>query len=223
MVYRRKKVYRRRGVKARSYSRKKYITKARRTSIPRSMNSNHMSVMLRTLDTVITNSNIAEQRITYRFQLSACLNYVAYQTMWEQYRINKVVITWKPIRVQSVVGQVEDVTPASTTNIPSYVVAIDNDDVATEDYTDTKTRYGSRERLVTTPGKVVMKPACLSEIYLAGAATAYSPQYGKWLDCRYATVPHYGVRLAMEPAEPAGNYALECKTKIYVSFKNRVI
>lgn len=218
-----KKMVRRRPLKTRRYSRKKYTAKKTRSRIPRSLNSNHMSVMLRTLDTVVTNSNIAEQRITYRFQLSACLNYVAYQTMWEQYRINKVVITWKPIRVQSVVGQVTAVAPGSTTNIPSYVIAIDNDDVSSEAYQDTKTRYGSRERLVTTPGKVVMKPACLSEIYLAVAANAYSPQYGKWLDCRYATVPHYGVRLAMEPAEPAGNYALECKTKIYVSFKNRVI
>uniref|UniRef100_UPI004048218F hypothetical protein n=1 Tax=Shewanella sp. TaxID=50422 RepID=UPI004048218F len=135
----------------------------------------------------------------------------------------KIVMTWTPIRTQIVAAQVGDVTPGSTTNIPSYVVAIDIDDLATEDYMTTKTRYGSRERLTTKSGKIIMTPACLSEIYLAPAATAYSPQFGKWLDTRYSTVPHYGVRLAMEQAEPAGNYALECKTKIYVSFKNRVI
>jgi len=218
-----KKMVRRRTSKARRYSRKKYTSKKTRSRIPRSLNTNYMAVMFRTRDTIVTNSNVAEQYATYRFQLSSCINNTAYQSMWEQFRIVKIQMTWKPTRAQAIIGQVTDVTPGSTTNIPSYVVAKDFDDVSTEAYVDTKSRYGSRERLVTTPGTLTFTPACLTEVYLGVGLTSYSPQFNKWIDTRYSTTPHYGARLAMESAEPGGQYALECKTKVWIQFKNRIL
>lgn len=223
MAYSRKKIYRRRSVKARRYARKGYTSKKRRYSMAKRMNSNVMHVMLRTNDTIVANQNLGETLETYRFGLQNCLNANTYATMWDQYRINKVVITWTPIRTQMVQANVEDVTPSSTTNIPSWVVAKDFDDLTPTSYTDTRTRFGSVVRLATQGGKMIIRPACLSEIYQSTLTTAYSPNYGKWIDTANNSVPHYGVRFAMEAAEPSGQYALECKTKIYVSFKNRVI
>ncbi len=211
-------------------SRKNFKRRLRRSTkrftkrkIPRTLNSNYMNVMLRTRDTIVSNNNLSEVYETYRFQLSSCLNSGAYTAMWDQYKINKVVITWRPIRTQVVVAQNEDVTPGTFTNIPSVVYAKDHDDLTPVTYADTRVRFGAKEKLATKGHAMKIVPATLTEIYQSTISTAYSPQFGKWLDCANSTVPHYGVRLAMEAAEPQGSYTLECKTLIYLSFKNRVI
>jgi len=204
-------------------SRKKAFKRKRYTKIPRKINQNSMSVCLRTADTIVSNNNLSEQYQTYRFGLSACLNYAAYTAMWDQYMIEKVVVTWKPIRTQMVVTQNEGVAPSSFTNIPSVVYARDHDDLSPVTFADTKTRYGAVEKLATRGHAMKIYPATLTEIYKSPVTTGYSPQFKTWLDCADATIPHYGVRLAMEAAEPLGQYTLECKTRIYVRFKNRVI
>ena len=216
MAYKRKRSIRKRMGKKRKPYRRKY-------PMYRQLDSNRMNVCLRTADTLIANSNLSEQYVSYRFQLSACLNYTNYRDMWDQYKINKVVVTWTPVRTQSVVQQVDDVTPSTTTNVPSYVVAKDIDDLTQISYEDVKSRYGAVERIATKGFKMVLKPAMLTEVYQGPVSTAYSPQYNTWLDTANNTVPHYGIRFAIESAEPSGYYALECKTWIYVSFKNRVI
>lgn len=191
--------------------------------IPRGLNNNFMSVCLRTQDTIVSNNNLSEQYETYRFALSACLNYTAYTAMWDQYMIQKVVVTWKPIRTQMVVTQNEAVAPATFTNIPSVVYARDHDDLSPVTFADTKVRYGAVEKLATRGHAMKIYPATLSEVYKSAISTGYAPKFKTWLDCADSTIPHYGVRLAMEQAEPLGQYALECKTRVYVRFKNRVI
>ncbi|AXH75788.1 MAG: capsid protein [Circoviridae sp.] len=212
-----KKKRTRRSLKKKTFKRRRY------TKIPRKVNQNHMSVCLRTPDTLVSNNNLSEQYETYRFGLSNCLNYTAYVAMWDQYMIEKIVITWRPIRTQAVVSQNEAVAPSSFTNIPSVVYARDHDDLSPVTYADTKTRYGAVEKLATKGHAMKVYPATLTEIYKSPVTTGYSPQFKTWLDTADATIPHYGVRLAMEQAEPLGQYTLECKTKVYVRFKNRVI
>lgn len=221
-------VYRKRSRKP--MKRKRSVKRRRvmsRTRIPRNLlTGNLMHVKLRTTNPLtISNDNVIEVKGSYQFALSDCLNYTRYIQMFDQYRLNKVVIKWRPLRVTSVTAaNINTFAPAGGyTNIPNLVTVVDYDDTLTVDYNDVRERYGSRVRRATSPGKDILTPKVLGEAYRSTTSSAYIPKAKQWLDSTYNDVPHFGVKWAMQPAEPAGQYAIEGTVTYYVSFKNRMI
>lgn len=191
--------------------------------IPRSMqNGNAIHVKLTMVDKVITNDNVIENVGAVSYRLQDLTNYANYTVIWDQYRINKIVIRARPIRTTQVVAQVEDTSnPTGVTNIPSFCIAKDFDDAnSPASFAQLCARTFSKRRLATQKMNYKFTPATLETVY-APVVSAYSPKYKTWLDCAYTSVPHYGIKYAMEVAAPAGIYGVELQTDVYVSFKNR--
>lgn len=218
--YKRRKMSRKRR---RTTSYKKRTFKRRKAIIPRSMrNGNAIHLKMRLPDKLIVNDTVVEQAGAFNIRLQDLTNYSNYTTIWDQYRINKIVVRARPIRTTTVVAQVEDVsTPQGTTNIPSYCLVKDFDDSITpSSFTQLEARTFAKRRLATQSMSYKFTPATLTSIYQP-ITSAYAPKYKTWLDCAFPAVPHYGIKFAMEVAAPAGVYGIELVTDVYVSFKNR--
>lgn len=216
--------YKRRRSRPKRSSRRKMYKKRRlrRSRIPRSMlNGNRLHVKLRMPDELVTNNNLAPTLRALTFSLNQCTNMGNYTAIWDQYRINKVVLKIRPIRTQQVEANINDVITGSVTNIPSIVVAKDYDDSLTTSFDNLCARAGSKRCLMTRGMTYTLVPATLTELYNTSATSAYAPKYKTWLDCAYNGVPHYGLKIACEPAEPTGQYGSELQVYVYVSFKNR--
>lgn len=56
-----------------------------------------------------------------------------------------------------------------------------------------------------------LKPAVLAQYYESGVATAYSPQWLKWLDTADNVTPHYGIKYAWDNLFAGVNCNLEAK------------
>lgn len=198
-----------------------------RTRIPRNLlTGNLMHVKLRTENPlVVSNDNVIAVKGSYQFKLTDCLNSTRYTQMFDQYRLNKVVIKWRVLRVTNITAENTTVLAplGGFTNIPNFVSVVDFDDTLVVDYDDVRERYGSRVRPATRPGTDIITPKVLSEAYRSTTSSAYIPKAKQWLDSTYNDVPHFGLKWAMQPSEPAGQYAIEGTVTYYVSFKNRMI
>lgn len=199
----------------------------RRARIPRNLlTGNIMHVKLRTTNPlVVVNDNVVDVKAAYTFKLTDCLNISRYTQMFDQYRLNKVVIKWRPLRYTNITAENTTVLPpiSGFTNIPNFVTVVDYDDTLVVDYNDVRERYGSRVRRCNRPGTDIITPKILTECYRSTTSSAYLPKPKQWVDCTYNDVPHYGLKVSLQAAEPNGQYAIEGTVTYYVSFKNRMI
>lgn len=179
----------------------------------------HIALVGRTK--LIVNSDTIETTLSLTFDLTQCNNYANWTALYDQYRINSVYLSLKPQRSELITQDVNDIAPNQTfTNIPSYAIVADYDDTAIINYQDVKERHGARWNLATKSMKMKVYPKKLMQIY-NGLTTAYMPAAPGYLDCTYNNVPHYGVKVAMEVAQPTGQYGIEIEHTYYVTFKNR--
>lgn len=191
----------------------------------RARNQNFFQVKLTVPTDDLTNSATAEATDGYRISLDGADNQQHYRQQWDQYRIDKVRITWTPVRTQQVVTQVIDTTnPQSVTNVPMYYTALDRDNIVNIDVQNTKQRFGARSALATQKMTRTFVPTVLTAIEGSSQMDlAFATRRKVWIDSTYSKVPHYGVRAAMEAAAPSGIYRLKVDFEVWISFRNRMI
>lgn len=217
------------------YKRKRGMSRKRRTQKRRRLtrryrrkrvrNANFIQVKLTVPTDDLTNSDTAEATDGYRITLDGADNQQHYRQQWDQYRIDKVRITWTPVRTQQVITNVTSTTnPPGVTNVPMYYTALDRDNITNISVQNVKQRYGCREQLATRKMTRTFIPTALMAIEGSTAMDlGFACRRRVWIDSSYAKVPHYGVRAAMEPAAPAGIYRLRVNFEVWVSFRNRMI
>lgn len=220
------KRYKRKRSKRKSYRRRKR-RKRKSRSFAASLNRPDFTTVLRFQDTSIENSNLVDEKRTLSYNLSDCANFANFTNIWDYYRINWVSVEFVP-STTAVVRQTNIGTasvPVSTTNqIPMCALAVDRDDASTAyTYDSLKNRSGSVAFPATKHHYFKFKPTRLNMVYLSGTATGYTIDTNtkQFLDAGQPTVPHYGLKFAMEPKEPGENFYYTIVQKVSVSFKQR--
>lgn len=127
--------------------------------------------------------------------LSNVVNNSEFTTLFDQYRINAIVLKFIPrlnmVQVPTVVGQ------APINNIPTLHWVYDYDDANAPSNVDELLQYNNY-RCCNFDKTVTMKikPRFSLAAY-SGAFTSYKPASG-WLDCASPSIQHYGVKFAVD-------------------------
>jgi len=164
---------------------------------------------------------------SYAARLQDVPGYVEFTNMFEQFRLNKIVIRIIPMA-----------TSASGSAAPSPLVAqptvlfhwaLDPDDAVLPTASAAgiqvmRERQGYRVRNILQGGgrpiTIVLRPHFAKSIYSSAVATGYQAAKG-WLDNGAWHVPHYGVKCIAESVSggAAGTQYFKVETKYFLSFK----
>lgn len=173
----------------------------RRTRIPRSLRSKAIAAnscitvkrsQLTTLS--VTYNAIASASTTaYDWTLSGIPGYTEFTNLFDQYRIRKIVMKFVP-RFNSF--SFADYTSTST-EVPSWVSAIDLDDSTPPTDADELMQYATvKYHVWNRPFTRVIYPRTATAMY-SGAFTSYGSTPSKqWIDCASTGVKYYGLKLA---------------------------
>jgi len=211
--------YRRKGMKN-----KKRFNRKRRTglSIPNSVKSDYNCIQRDVSELIFANDSTFEAKLQKTFSLIQIENYTNYTSIWDQYRINMVKVEFIPIMTEIVNKPFDDSTTVTVTRMPNYCVSIDRDDSAPETYDELRARQYSFIRKATRPLTLKFKPNRLMETYSTATTTGYTVDNSKkFLDCAYAKIPHWGLKVAMQSASPSACYQIQIRTTYYMSYAHR--
>ena len=163
------------------------------------------------------------------FELSHIQQYSAYTTLFELYRIDKVVVTfrYKSIGGQARVIDVSGSLPVNEVN-PVLYFKVDHNDADTDTLVNLKQSMRCREHQFTNDKpnfSIVLKPAVLieDENIKGATGTNYRPKWGMWLDTDESGIEHYGLKAYCVGATGSSTTdagQLEVTYKTYFSVKN---
>lgn len=174
----------------------RYRLPAPNTRRPRTVakrGDNYMCTSRTVTLTPISGSTIAEVDVAYSFQLSDLPGYTEFTSLFDQYRIRKVVVRFIP--------DITIATPASGTGNNVAYSAIDLDDSTADTITGIE-QYGTCVvHNNVKPFSRIIYPKFAIAAY-SGAFTSYAQSQG-WVDCASASIQHYGLKVAF--AQNSGN------------------
>lgn len=153
----------------------------------------------------------------YQFQLDQLPNYTEFTNLFDMYRINFVVMRFIPTGTQ-----VQTNVDGNGEEVPLMYVVIDYNDGSTPADENELKQYGNcKVMAINKPLTLKFRPRTASPVYRDGASAAYLQNDAKlWLDCNYANVPHYGVRLYVPGGTQRNVYRVRLECTFYVSFRN---
>lgn len=169
----------------------------------------------------LVTSITADTFISKFFTLNEVPNRSEFTSLYDQYRINGVKITWIPR------GNVADIAPTGTAGVfqgqsTGVFSAIDYDDATVPTSINQLNEYQNcKMTRATQMHSRYLKP----RINLQGTtnqgtgATGATFNTRGWLDCTQDNVPHFGVKYAFQQSV---NYAMtyDLKVDYYLAFKN---
>lgn len=166
------------------------------------------------------------------FQLNDLINFTDFQTMFDQYKIKRCVITARITALADTFAQgaTQPVTAGSLLANPTLMWYNDMDDNAVPGVDDVRERMGVRMKQLI-PGKTVrmsVSPRCDLPIYTAAGALTQAAvgKAGQWLDTAVSNLPHYGIKgciTQLDLRATAGSlpgYQISFETKYYLTLKD---
>lgn len=150
-------------------------------------------------------SNIGLLSYATSFSISQLPNVSEFTSLYDNYRIEKVVFRMRPYWTDL---SVSGTTVQSYALAPIYT-AIDLDSAALPASTATLRQYSTcRSHTALRPITRVLRPRPLTEIYESALGTSYAlAPKNVWLDTARTSVPHYGIKVAASfPNVAAANW-----------------
>lgn len=158
----------------------------------------------------INGSTLGDVYGALQFNLSALPAYTEYTALFDQYRINKVKVTFMPRANSADVG--------STAGLVKFFSVIDYDDAdAPTNLTDLLQYENLKTTRCISDHSRVLAPRFATEVYQSAIATGYSARRG-WLDCDNPSIQHFGLKWCWQQL-PAGAQSMDLKVDYYLSFK----
>lgn len=168
------------------------------------------------------------------FTLDECLQVAHYKAIFEYYRIDKVVVTFRykgastpaytSVPVTSGGAQAAYNQEIINEINPVLYFKVDHNDATADSLNTMKESMRTKEHQFTNTSpsfSVVLKPAILAEAYKTPLSTAYHPKYGQWISMDDSNVPHYGLKAyavaGLNNSPTMGD--MEVQTKVYFSAK----
>ena len=181
-------------------------------------------------ETLIVANESAAVGLFRNFTLSQCLQVGHYAAIFEYYKINKVVVSFRYKGAQTPAYTTIDGTGTQNNEIlneinPVLYFKVDHNDINADSLSTMKESMKTREHQFTNNKPnfdITLKPAILAEAYKTALSTAYRPKWGQWLSMDDDTVPHYGLKVyAVAGSGNNPNMGkIEVQTKIYFSAKS---
>lgn len=153
------------------------------------------------------------------FALSDLPNYAEIATMFDQYRVNAVVLKFMPFT--NSYPAVSSGIP--TINIPTLMYAIDYTDNGTPTSVAQLAEYSNCKTVqFNKPITIKFRPA-VSQIVYQGESTnrAAVPKWRTWLDCNFPSIPHFALKFAWTGLSGSTTqFVYKLSQKYYLSAKN---
>lgn len=164
------------------------------------------------------NTNIVESQVAYEFKLSDLDQVASLTALFDQYRVDKVELTFIPR------SQVDSASGVAVAAGPSYMyTCLDYDDANIVSLSAIR-EYGSSKCHNVVDGgniQIVLKPHIALAAFGGGVFTSYSNRQGVWIDVASTGVSHYGVK-AVLPATGAATSSIsfDVQAKYWITFRN---
>jgi len=171
------------------------------------------------------------------FQVGDCVNFNQWERLFDEYRLNKVVVSFTPVQTsekyrQVAVGAAPTGVVSGATQIPFMYYLIDRNDVVVPTNRDEmKANKGCVRKLATEPHTIIFTPSLLVPVYQSQDPSgtinySYTIDYQKkWNQNNLAAVskdvPYFSLKYGIEPASPIGAYNMRVSTKYYISFRKK--
>lgn len=157
--------------------------------------------------------------VALAFQLSDIGNVSSLAALFDQYRIEKVLLRFKSRNNAVFVAN----TASPNGGVPNGYIVRDLDDSTAltnmSDYLqyDTCETFNGEEDVV-----IGLVPACTPAVFSGGAFSGYSIKPGMWLDIANTSIPHYGVKVGLGALtlSTTSAWTWEVTAEYIVSFKN---
>lgn len=152
---------------------------------------------------------------SYQNKLSDIVNVTEFSSLFDQYKLNKVVHkVWLSVDPSA--------QTATTAVYPRFFWARDLDDSAIPASIDELRQYANCKTAILTPMRpitIVYKPNILDEVYSGVGSTNYVPKWGQWLDMSNTNTLHFGFKAAMDDFTNTA-YKINIERYYYFSCKN---
>lgn len=138
----------------------------------------------------------------FSFQLVDLPNVAEYTSLFDQYKIQKVVLKIVP---KTLMTQGASTGNAGPTGYGQVVTAIDYDDAATPSSKDELLEYGSAK--YTQASRVhtrTIRPKVLNAVWVNSISTGYAPRAAPFIDNANNNVPHYGIKMWIDAPSTVG-------------------
>lgn len=164
----------------------------------------------------LTNNISGFENRNLLFRLSQLVNAVEFSQLYDQYRINKIILEVKWSMRSDTVSGVE------INNPPIMYYLRDYDDIVatTEEQFNENARTKS---VVLNPNKMykfVIVPAQLHTVYNTGLANGYAIKWKQWTDVGNIDVPHYGLKMGFKYPANEDYGSVHFNAVYYFSCKN---
>lgn len=167
----------------------------------------------------------------YVFKLTDVINYSEFTTLFDQYKILKVVFKIQMITNPDSANPLNVAASSTTTYynnptnwFPKFWYIRDYDSGSSETISSIKERQGAKF-FVMKPNKeysIALKPMVQVQTYKTSVSTGYAPKR-LWLDIADTSVPHYGLKTVIDclGLDPNDTYPFKFRyeTKFYLGFK----
>lgn len=127
------------------------------------------------------------------FKLSDLPNYSEYTALYDQFRIDKVIVTFEPVYTDWSGSK----STADTQNfyLPSIYTCLDYDDANSPLAVDDILQYSTEKhgRFIGIH-KRILTPSILVQNYETDVSTAYTPAFRRWVSSTDPTTRHFGLK-----------------------------
>jgi hypothetical protein len=181
-------VYRRRPARRPARRPRKYNRRYKRTRVARPLNRGNVHHFKRTFQSAdISNLTAGASAGAYAPAFTNLPNNTEFSALFDEYRINKVVVKFVPNFTGS------DLNPnASFNSLPNIYTILDYDDNNTPANLDELLQYPNMKM---TRGHAIHTRIFTPKVCLdVGGSNAVAPKAKQWLDLSFASIPHYGMK-----------------------------
>lgn len=189
------------------------MRRPRRTLSKRSLNLHHFKRTF-TLSPV-GSSNVSPVFAGYSFNLTQLPNFAEFTSLFDAYRINKIVVKFVPNHNSSDVGALGQA-------IPNFHSVLDYNDATAPltlnqmyEYANWKMSRGIAIH------KRIWRPTTLDSVDTgAGAVSSANPQWRQWINTGNANVNHYGLKIGIEQSVALLDIQWTPYVSVYLSCKS---
>lgn len=226
MPYRRRWNYRRRRKGVRKYRR----LKVGRATLYKRMNRQGLfhvrqhinGSMINGLTSRTITQTLLAQNFGLEFRFRDIPQFGTFSNIWDQYRINKIVVTLMPMATVNPTG----VVTTYNNGVIASVIDYDNGAQALaaldqyEQFTNCKITPAVR----TKPHTRIFRPRInIGAQNQGGSILAAVNKGGQWIDCSLPDIAHNGLKIYVDPypfGNPGGAQTWQVFAKYYISFRN---
>lgn len=152
-------------------------------------------------------------------------NYTEYTDLFDEYRINYIVMKFLPITrgtQVSLAGMSSVLNPVNNFGWyqPQIHICPDYNDADTpSSIASLQQKHGYRVTEFNKPVILKFRPAVSPMIYRSAATTAYGTKWKQWLHQQYTDTPHYGAKWIITGLNESHAFTYQVQLTYYMSFR----